>query len=114
MAKALLVDETFFVELYNKDVKLAIRSKKDEVYHEFGPVTFLGVENQKSTGMRNSPEKRIKDDKAYTPPMITLKFAGANDMVFIIEDMQLVARYQGATFVFDEYYVDMVQYQHEL
>jgi len=114
MAKALLVDEKFFTDLYNKDVVLTIRSKQDEVYHKFGPVTFITVENQKSTGMRNAPEKRVKEDKAYTPPMITLKFAGANDLVFIVEDMQPVARHRGVTFVFDNYYVDMVEYEHEL
>jgi hypothetical protein len=114
MAKALLVDEKLFSNFYSKDVKLTVRSKESEVYHEFGPVTFLTVENQKSTGMRNAPDKRMRDDKAYTPPMITLKFAGANDLVFIVEDTQVVARYQGITFIFDNYYVDMVEYQHEL
>jgi hypothetical protein len=114
MAKALLVDEKLFSDMFGKDVVIRIRSSESEIHHEFGPVTFISMENQKSTGMRNAPEKRMKDGKAYTPPMITLKFAGSNDLVFIVEDMRPVARYKGVTFVFDNYYVDVVEYQHEL
>lgn len=108
MAKALFVDENILSGLYNKDVVITIRSANNEQLHKFGPVTFLGAENQKSTGMKNAPEKRMKDGKAYTPPMITLKFAGDNNLVFVVEDFKLVCSFGGVAFIFDNQSVYVV------
>jgi uncharacterized protein YllA (UPF0747 family) len=110
MAKSLLVDESLFAPYLGKPVVITIRSLDDQVSHKLGPIIFNSIENQKSTGMVNAPDKRVKDGKSYTPPMIALKFEDNNNLVFVAEDMQVLIRYQGLTFAFDNYYVDMVQY----
>jgi len=110
VAKSLLVDESLFAPYINKPIVITVRTKDDQVSHKLGPVTFQSIENQKSTGMVNAPEKRTKDGKSYTPPMIVLKFEGGNNLVFVVEDMQILIRYRGITCAFDNYYVDMVEY----
>jgi len=111
MAKELLVTESVFSEIMGRDVGITVRSKSNEVWHKFDGVTLLKVENQKSTGMKNAPDKRMRDTKAYTPPMIALNFSGGNNLVFIVEDFALVARYRGVSFVFEDYFVDIVEWE---
>ena len=111
MAKGLLVTESIFSEVLGKDVSITVRSKENQVWHKFDGVTLLKVENQKSTGMKNAPDKRMKDAKAYTPPMIALNFSEGNNLVFVVEDFTLVARYKGVSFVFEDYFVDIVEWE---
>lgn len=96
-----------------KSVELHISSQSGELWHKLGPVTITSLEMQKSTGMKNSPEKRVKDGKAYTPTMVAIVFESAR-LVAVLEDVKFLARHRGVRLQFDNYSVDMVEYEHEL
>lgn len=112
MGKEPLVNEAIFSEILGKTVSITIRDKAtNEVWHNFDGIDFLKVERQKSTGMKNAPEKRVNEDgKAFTPPMIALDFSGGNTLVFVVGDFNLVARYKGVSFIFDTYTVDIIEW----
>lgn len=115
MAKGLPPEVTNLLvnNFVGKAVELHIQSSSGEVLHKLGPVTITAIEPQKSTGMKNSPDKRVKDGKAYTPQMMAIVFDGAR-LVVVLDDVKLLARHRGVRLQFDNYYVDMVEYNHEL
>jgi hypothetical protein len=100
-----------FKELLGKQTSITIKSKDGIIWHKFDGIDFLKVEKQKTTGMKNAPEKRIADGKAFTPPMLCLGFSGGNNLVFVVGDFKLVTRYKGLSFIFDNYEVDIVEYE---
>jgi hypothetical protein len=101
--------EAALSEIVSKTVNVTIRSLTDEVYHKFTELELISVEKQKTTGMKNAPEKRVKDGKAYTPAMLCLQFTGGNSLVFVIEDFKLLIRYKGVCFLFSDYAVDIIE-----
>lgn len=105
------VNTDFFSDLLGKQTTITIKSNDGTVWHKFDGIDFLKVEKQKTTGMKNAPEKRIADGKAFTPPMICLCFSGGNNLVFVVGDFTLVSRYKGISFIFPDYAVDIVEYE---
>lgn len=105
----LLIDNGLFESLQGKSVSISIK-QGDVVSHVLGPIVFLGVEKQKLTGMKNSPEKRTANDKSYTPGCFTLLFENNARLVFVEEDTKILARHQGVRLVLDNTTVDVVEY----
>lgn len=75
---------------------------------KFEGITLTAVVPQKSTGMKNAPDKRIKDGKAYTPPMFALVF-GNDRLVFVNEDTTTCVIYNGVRLVLDKTIVSVVK-----
>jgi hypothetical protein len=75
---------------------------------DFDGISFQSVlnsyEQQKLTGMTNSPEKRLKDGKYYTPVCVRLNFE-AGSLVLAVEDFTLVGIANGIAFMFADYQV---------
>jgi hypothetical protein len=105
------VNDELFKELVGKPTTITIKSIDGVVWHKFEGIEFLSAEKQKTTAMKNSPEKRSVDGKASTPAMLCLCFSGGNNLVFVVNDFKLVSRYKGVSFIFSNYVVDVVEYE---
>ena len=105
------VNTGMFADLLGKQVTVTISSTEGDVWHKFENIALLKLEKQKTTGMKNAPDKRIINDKASTPAMLCVCFEGGNNLVFVVGDFTLVSRYRGLSFIFPDYAVSIVEYE---
>lgn len=108
----LLIDGGIFDDLVGKSVTISIK-QGDVISHVLGPITFHGIEKQKVTGMKNAPDKRTANGKAYTPGCFALLFDENARLVFVEEDTKILVKHKGVRLALDKTIVDVVEYTHE-
>jgi hypothetical protein len=100
--------KTMFEPCMGLPVVVTITDAERGEVAKFDNVSLTGIEVQKSTGMKNAPNKRTKDGKSYTPPMFALVF-GNNRLVFVNEDTTACVVYNGVKLILDNTTVSVVK-----
>jgi len=77
----------------------------------FGSHTITGVKIEnvllaKTTGLKNAPDKRLKEDKNYTPLLMEIK-TSSGSLLFVIEDTTIAQVLNGTRLTIGEVKVEL-------